>query len=92
MFSGGVKPELFDCESDDRDLLIVLWDDRDDLCPLSFDLWGFSVSSDAGKETTYHRNKSEKNQLKGFPSKNNISLSSSQETKSSLEISISSFW
>ena len=64
MFWGRVKAELFDCESDDRDLLRVLWNDRDDLCPLSFDLWGFSVSSDAGKETTCHRNKAENISLK----------------------------
>lgn len=54
----GVETELFDCESHERDLLIVLWDDPDDLCVLSLDLWDFWVSSDAGKKRTRIRKKS----------------------------------
>lgn len=43
----GVEIDPFDCESQERDLHIVLWDDPDDLCTLCLDLWDFWVSSDA---------------------------------------------
>lgn len=46
----GVETEPLDCESHERDLLIVLWDDPVDLCVLCLDLWDFWVSSDAEKD------------------------------------------
>lgn len=48
----GVETDPLDCESQERDLLIVLWDDPDDLCILCLDLWDFWVSSDAEKPET----------------------------------------
>lgn len=45
----GVVTDPFDCESQERDLLIVLWDEPEDLCVRCLDLWDFCVSSDAGK-------------------------------------------
>ena len=47
MFTGGVIVELFECESEDKALHIALCDNRADLYPLCFDLWGFKVSSHA---------------------------------------------
>lgn len=46
----GVEIDPFDWESQERDLLVVLCDDPVDLCVLSFDLWDFWVSSEAGKK------------------------------------------
>jgi len=50
MFRRGVILEIFECESQETSLYKAFWDNRDDLCPLFFDLWGFKVSSVAAKD------------------------------------------
>lgn len=45
----GVEIDPLDCESQERDLLMVLCDDPEDLCVRCLDLWDFWVSSEAAK-------------------------------------------
>lgn len=50
----GIVTDPLDCESPEKDLLMVLWDDPNDLCILCLDLWDLCVSSDAEKSKIAH--------------------------------------
>jgi hypothetical protein len=49
-----IVTDPLDCESPEKDLLMVLWHDPNDLCILCLDLWDLCVSSDAEKSKIAH--------------------------------------
>jgi hypothetical protein len=72
----GIEMDPLDCESTEKDLLMLLWDDPNDLCILFLDLLDFWVSSDAEEEIKHSTNKisnSENRKLSNYkwiPSRN----------------------